>query len=38
MIRIFDVFISVIGPGVTGNEPVPVVEADPVRIGFEREE
>ena len=37
MIGIFKVFVSVIGSCMTGNELVPMIDADPVRIAFEGE-
>jgi len=35
MVRIFKVFMSVIGPWVTGDQFFTVIDADPVRICFE---
>ena len=35
MVRIFEVLISVIGPGMACDKLFSMVDADPVRIGFE---
>jgi len=35
MVRVFDVFVSVVGPCMAGNEFFAVVDADPVGVSFE---
>src|SRR5208337_1582697 len=36
-VRVFEVYISAVSPCVAGNEFISVVDADPVRICFERQ-
>src|SRR5215471_18671982 len=37
VIRVFNVLEPIVASGVAGNERVPVVEAEPIRRGFQRE-
>src|SRR5215470_14402169 len=37
VIGVFKVLEPLVAPGVAGNECVPVVEAEPIGIGFQRE-